>query len=327
MKKWLYIILIVFVSSVLGFSVFILKSSPAQAGVSVSVTVSICGNSTIDSGAEQCDNGGSNGACPATCSASCTTNSGGGSGSPGGGGGGGSAAPTTKVVLQGKAYPLAPIAVLIDGKTSAVIKADSGANFKIEFPIVNSGIYTFSLWAEDKEGRRSITLSFTVTIGYGMTTTISNIFLPPTIELEKFNVLPGELLDISGQTSPESEMTISVQSPQEITQKTRASGLGDWQYSLNTVDLEEGSHATRVNAKDPSGLVSAFSKVLGFYVGKYSASQVCLQADFNKDGKTSLIDFSIMLFWWGKSNPCVDQNQDGVVNLPDFSILMYYWTG
>jgi len=40
-----------------------------------------------------------------------------------------------------------------------------------------------------------------------------------------------------------------------------------------------------------------------------------------------LVDFSIMLYWWGKYNPGVDMNQDGIVNLPDFSILMYYWTG
>ena len=43
----------------------------------------VCGNGAVESG-EQCDAGGSNGACPATCSASCTTNSCGG-GSGGGG--------------------------------------------------------------------------------------------------------------------------------------------------------------------------------------------------------------------------------------------------
>lgn len=47
-----------------------------------------CGNGILDAG-EACDNGGSNGACPATCSASCTSNSCGvtpGGGGPGGGG-------------------------------------------------------------------------------------------------------------------------------------------------------------------------------------------------------------------------------------------------
>jgi hypothetical protein len=40
---------------------------------STSGTGAVCGNGIIESG-EQCDTGGSNGTCPATCSVSCTTN-------------------------------------------------------------------------------------------------------------------------------------------------------------------------------------------------------------------------------------------------------------
>ncbi len=43
-------------------------------GASCGVTSPICGNGVVESG-EQCDNGTSNGPCPATCSTSCTTNS------------------------------------------------------------------------------------------------------------------------------------------------------------------------------------------------------------------------------------------------------------
>ena len=232
----------------------------------------------------------------------------------------------TKVVLQGKAYPGAKITVLIDGKVAALITADSLANFKAEITDITAGVWSFGLWAEDKEGRRSITFSFTVTVSAGMTTTISSIFIPPTIELDKVNVLKGETLNIFGQTAPESEITISVESP-EIVKKTKAGKEGDWDYPLDTSPLEEGSHTTRARAEDPTDLKSSYSKVLAFYVGKYRVAEICPKADFNKDGKTNLVDFSIMLYWWGKYNPCVDQNQDGIINLPDFSILMYYWTG
>jgi len=249
----------------------------------------------------------------------------------GGGGGGESSAlvPSieTKVILQGLAYPNAKITILIDGKVATLISADSQANFKSEITNITAGVYTFGLWANDKAGRKSITFSFTVMVAKDITTTVSNIFLPPTIELEKVNLSKGEDLNILGQTVPKSEITVSIGSPQEIIKKTTAANTGDWNDSLDTSVLDEGTHTARVKAETPEGLLSSYSNVLAFYVGKYGIAQVCPGADFNKDKKVNLTDFSILLYWWGKNNPCVDLNGDGIVNLPDFSILMYYWTG
>lgn len=345
-KKWIIIFSLIFTVSGISLLVFNLNITPAEAEVAVSARIlSVCGNDILEDG-EQCDTSKLGGqtcvtrgyiggtlACyppgPANeCSfntSACTSPAPPPSG--GGGGGGGASTPSTTVVLQGKAYPSASITVLIDGKTGTIAKADSGANFKITLTTLNAGIYTFGLWAEDKEGRRSITFSFTVTIASGMTTTIGEIFLPPTIELSKANIVPGEMLDIFGQTAPESSITISVQSDEEIVKKTTAQEDGDWKYSFHTAVLGEGSHMIRAKAEDEAGLISSFSKVLGFYVGKYTAAQISPRADFNKDDKTNLVDFSIMLYWWGKYNPNIDQNQNGIVDLPDFSILMYWWSG
>lgn len=282
-----------------------------------------CGDGYVWSGTEECDDG--NNVSGDGCSAACQTESGTPPPPPPGGGGG--TTPTvTKVILQGKAYPQAKITVLTDGKVSTVITGDSQANFKVELTTLTAGTYTFGLWAEDKSGRKSITFSFTTNVTSGMTTTVSGIFIPPTIELEKVNLSRGEILNILGQTAPESEITISVES-QEIIKKSASDEEGDWDYSFDTAIIDEGSHTTRAKAESPEGLLSSFSKVLGFYIGKYGATEICSKADFNKDGKTNLVDFSIMLFWWGKYNPCVDQNQNETVNLPDFSILMYWWTG
>lgn len=331
-------ILIGLIFYLVPLNIFEARADVATISVSVEVT-SICGNDSVE-GDEQCDGSDLGGqtcvslgyyggtlACKADCTfdtSGCTTVP---PPSPPAGG-----APTppppvvTKVVLQGKAYPLASITVLQDGKVATVIKADSGANFKVEITNITAGVYTFGLWAEDKEGRRSITFSFTVTVTSGRTTTVSGIFIPPTIELDKVNVLKGEILNIFGQTASESKITISVESP-EIVKTTKAEKDGDWKYPFDTSPLDEGSHTTRAKAESPEGLKSSYSKVLAFYVGKYTVAEIAPKADFNKDGKTNLIDFSIMLYWWGKYNPAIDQNRDGIVNLPDFSILMYYWTG
>jgi len=52
-------------------------------------------------------------------------------------------------------------------------------------------------------------------------------------------------------------------------------------------------------------------------------------ADINEDGKVNLVDFSILLYWFGKplNDKGVDLNGDGEIDLSDFSILAFYWTG
>ena len=232
----------------------------------------------------------------------------------------------TKVILQGKSYPCRVVTVLQDGKVVTSSPADPQANFKVEITDITPGVWSFSVWAEDKEGRKSLPFSFSTYVSKGVTTTISGIFLPPTVEIDKTSLSRGEVLNILGQTAPQSEVSIHIGSP-EIIRKTKAESDGTYFYPFDTSDSEEGSHTVRSKATSPEGLLSTFSQVLAFYVGKYGMAEICPKADFNKDGKTNLVDFSIMLYWWGKYNPCVDQNADGIVNLPDFSILMYYWTG
>jgi hypothetical protein len=336
MKKWILILLVIILSVYLFFA-FKFSLTPAEAGVSVTAHISaICGNNIKEEG-EQCDGNDLGGqTCTSlgysggtlSCYSNCTFNT---SNCFFAGGGGGAPPPPpptqTMVILQGKAYPLAKITILKDGEVGQITSADINANFKTEIRNISAGVWNFSLWAEDSKGRRSITISFTVTILEGKITTISNIFIPPTIELEKNKVAKGETLNIYGQSAPESQISIHVESPEEIIKTTMAKKTGDWDYPLDTSPLEEGMHTTRARAESPEGLKSAFSSVLAFYVGKYKPEEICPRADFNKDGRTNLIDFSILLYWWGKYNPCVDMNGDGIVNLPDFSILLYYWTG
>ncbi len=235
----------------------------------------------------------------------------------------------TKVILQGKAYPNAPITVLKDGQVVDLIQADKMANFKSEITDVKGNeTYTFGLWAVDKNNIRSITFNFTTYVAIGKTTVISNIFIPPTIYLEKDIIPRGEVVEIIGQTVPESEVTVHINSD-PIIEKTPADNEGDWEYSMDTGILEEGSHSAKANALDPGGVMSSFSKTLFFVVTEKEVF-LCRGADLNFDNRVDLVDFSILLFFWGSinpSNPCVDINQDGAIDLIDFSIMMYEWTG
>jgi len=255
-----------------------------------------------------------------------------GGGSSGGGGGGGSATTpvvtNTKVILQGKASPAAYLTALKDGQVIANTQANSQADFKIEVANLVAGIYTFGIWGEDNSGTRSITFSFTVNVASGTTTTVSNIFLPPTIALDKDSVKKGETIGILGQTVPQAQVEIHVSST-NIIEKVVASNLGSWFYNLDTSRLEEGVHSTRAKVSTADGLLSTFSQTKLFGVGVPISIEAATQtSDLNNDQKINLIDFSIILYNWGTpKNSATDLNNDGKVDLIDFSIMLYYWTG
>ena len=243
-------------------------------------------------------------------------------------GGGAPPPPPTKVVFKGRAYPDALLTILKNGKVAATFKAFSSGLFERELTGVAGGTYSFGIFAEDTEGRKSVTLSFTVGILPERTTTISGIFLSPTISLTPTQVEKGDVVNIAGQTFPESQVSIFVSS-KETVKKTRATPKGKWLYKLNTASLEERKHEARVKSFFEDGEQSPFSQTLAFLVLPPGAI-ICEGADLNFDGEVNIIDFSILLYFWKQQKPanrCADINFDGIVDIVDFSIMMYQWTG
>lgn len=329
-----FFLLIFFILGGLTLNFFYVQA--LEEAVSITATVEGCGND-IKEGSEQCDGSDLNsGTCVSrgyvsgtlSCNADCTFNTSNCSSGGGGGGGGGSPPPTeTKVIIKGKAYPLSSVTVLKDGKVITIATADSQADFKVEITDITAGVWTFGIWAEDKNGKKSITFSFTTSVISGMTTSISGIFLPPTINLSETVLQKGEILNILGQTAPESDISVFINSPEEIIEKTKAEIDGTWFLSFDTTPLEDGFHATRAKATSPEGLLSTFSQTLMFNIGEIIGG-IIKSADINGDGRVNLVDFSILLYNWGTpENLKADLNSDGEVNLIDFSIMMYWWTG
>lgn len=367
MSRYFNKIFCIFISLIFIIGFYGAINMANSAGMNTSVTITVCGNDILESGegcddgnitpgdgcssscqiegsdcgddiiedAEQCDGSNLNsetclsrGYASGTlsCNANCTFNTSG-CQSGGGGGGGGYVPPTaTKVILQGLAYPNALITILEDGKEVTSIQADSQANFKVELTNVTAGVYTFGLWAEDKNSLKSVVFNFTTSVAKNTITTISGIFLPPTIDLHTTSLLAGDILKVSGQTAPASQITIYVSSTNELVKEIAADNEGSWNHDLDTGDLETGGHAIRAKSTSFDGLISTFSKTLAFNING-EADFKFNPADLNKDGRVDLIDFSILLYWWGKDSETADINNDSIVDLIDFSILMYYWTG
>lgn len=241
--------------------------------------------------------------------------------------GGGGGVGETKVIFEGRAYPKAFITLLKDGKVAATFFAESSGLFRKELTGLAGGTYSFGIFAEDSEGRKSVTVSFTIGILSGFTTTISGIFVSPTISLTPTQVERGQDVDIAGQVFPESRVNIFV-SPQNIVKETTATKEGKWDYKLDTASLGEVEHYVKAMAFFGTGEQSSFSQTLSFLVLK-KGIKVCKGADLNFDGKVDIVDFSILLYFWNQTNPsnrCADINSDGRVDIIDFSIMMYWWS-
>ena len=107
---------------------------------------------------------------------------------------------------------------------------------------------------------------------------------------------------------------------------TVANLAGVWSYTLSTVSYQVDTYQLKARATLPGYTASSFSGISYLGVGTKAVPKG-LSADLNGDGKVNLIDFSILLFHWGKLYAPADLNRDGTVDLPDFSILLFQWTG
>lgn len=249
----------------------------------------------------------------------------------GGGGGGGGGTITVSgigtIVIKGIAYPQSTVVVLLDGNQAASIKADGSAKFDVTLSSVVAGGRIINIYSTDPNGRKSIIVTFNITVSAGTTVTLSDVLLPPTIDISAIQLNKGEILKIFGQAAPQASVNVHVLSEEVIT-KTITDSAGAYAIRFDTTKLTEDEHITKSRAT-VSDLVSPFSKVLQFIIGR--GVKQLKTADSNKDGRVNIIDFSILLYWWNaksaKGLDIADINRDGKVNIVDFSIMLFQWSG
>ncbi len=255
------------------------------------------------------------------------------SNSGGGGGtviGGGIAIPTT-VIFSGTAYPYAQIHILRDGMPVLTVNADSNGIFSATLSGLPAGSFSFALFATDQSGTASSMLTFPLILSSGARVTIQNLFFPPTINVNPQNVQQGESVHIFGHSVQNSAVTLHLTYPGGSMNTTAGTNsAGEYSFLINTRTGTLGTYSATTEAvrnipNNPK------SQTVFFTVGpSLPQNLICntVLADINCDGKVNISDFSILLFWYGKTNPPakVDLNHDGVVTIPDFSILLYYWT-
>jgi len=248
----------------------------------------------------------------------------------GGGGGGGSSSTKGSVHIKGLAYPNTRVVILKDGVIAATTVADPGAAFSVELDDLNSGKYTFGVYAEDSKGLKSTTFTFPVTVDDSITVTIDNVFLAPTIGVSSKLVKQGEPIGIFGTTAPSATITLHVHSAKEFVELVTATVAGVWFKQFDTSLLEKGGHIT-YSRSALNDRVTDQSATVAFAVGDTTIpNDTSMRSDLNNDKKVNIADFSMLLFYWRQNPPAsskADITKDGTVDISDLSIMLYDWTG
>lgn len=264
--------------------------------------------------------------------------SGGNSGSSGGGGFESSDAPYRsgdgRVVIEGYAFPNSNMTVLVDGQIAETGRANSQGVFSVTIEDIARGVYTFGVYATDPDGERSTTFSTSFSVQGARTSNLSNVNIMPTIVVTPDPVEVGSTAVVSGYSIPNAEITIENQNDKSKsslkTFTTTSNSSGFWTIDITTAGFSQGTYKVRAKAeRTVDSIETNFSDYTYYGVGQEADVQI--SADLNRDGSVNLVDFSILLFWWGTdggtSDPPADINRDGDVNLTDFSIMLFNWTG
>ncbi len=258
----------------------------------------------------------------------------------GGGGGNGGTPPVipTEVNFSGKAYPNRIVTLLKDAQLIDKTTASSDSDFEIVVTGLVGGTYLFSFYTEDIYETRSDLVTMSVNVINGAKTTVSGIFLPPTIETDKSIVKQGDELIIFGQAVGDGEVMIEINSgttSSSTTMTTDASGSGLYEYNFDTTEFSFGDYT--VKAKATFGEAeSSYGKTIAFSVEDENIFKepTFFIGDLNDDRRVDVVDFSIAAFWYKR--PLSEEfaeieterlNGDGKIDLIDFSIMAYYWTG
>lgn len=230
-------------------------------------------------------------------------------------------APTGDVRFTGDAFPSAIVTIMDGGAVVGTTVANATSFFDKTIAGLQPVIHTFSIFAQALDGRRTLTISFNVSVISGSTVTVSGILLPPILSVPSNEKRPIFLLE-SGLARHNSTVTTFTNNTDTITKQASTNSGGEWALTVDKI-LHLGTHTVSALVEDGGGGQSVLTNPESF--------QILLSADLSIDNLVGLTDFSILMFNYGTSNPpnlAADINDNGgTVDLVDFSVMMFYWTG
>lgn len=229
--------------------------------------------------------------------------------------------PNGDVRFTGDAFPNALVTILDGGAVAGTTTANATSFLDKTISGLSPTTHTFGIFAQSLDGRKTLTLSFNITVISGMTITVSGILLPPILTTPTQEKRPKTFVQ-SGLARHNSTVNTFTVGPTNLNNQATTNSIGEWQINVPQV-MHLGAHSISALVNDGSGGQSVLTNP--------TTAEILLSADLNIDNLVSLTDFSMLMFSYGLANPpnvAADINDNGgPVDLVDFSVMMFYWTG
>lgn len=240
--------------------------------------------------------------------------------------GGGGMTYESGVRFSGLAYPNAVITIQKGFGGTTTVVADASGAFSILVPETSWQLFT--LFATDTAGRKSTLLNFPTILYSGYITDITGIRFAPTITTDKLSIKKGDFLTVEGAALPRKVVEVVFEGQGGRTFTLTADDEGVYRMTI-PLALPEGEYTLRSRYTGDTRTSKAIRIIVGTASILRNEATTNIPGDCNVDQRVTLVDFSVLAYWYGKENPprCVDTNQDGIINLVDFSILAFYWNG
>ncbi len=304
--------------------------------VDIYATVAGCGDAQIQSG-EQCDGSNTSGAtCESlgfdsgslTCSSACTFITAACTLNPPSSGGGtrttnnSAASSNTNVVMFGVAPPQSTIFLLKDGQRVAAVPVKSDGTFQVTLAGLGAGTFRFSLIGEKSGFSPIASEAIPVRVLKGATTKVGPVTLPP---FTRFLPNNGQVT-VEGYAPGNDIVSLFINGTPVKEVKPAADGFFEFEFTPDqSVTLQVG-----VSNGDET-IILTEPVYYPLRDGDTSPQlEVCvLPGDINGDCRIGPADFFISRYRYviNQFSDRFDFNKDGQISIVDFSIMAFYWTG
>ena len=155
--------------------------------------------------------------------------------------------PDTTLAVSGYASPGAFVSIYDNNTLIGTTLASSNARFSKNFVALESGLHNLKLDYMDKSGRKSNSITDTVSVAFHKETAVE-YFLPPTFEVSPSKVAESDMVTFSGSSVPGAQLQISIDGGNTVL-RPQVDASGNYSISMATDGYFFGQHPSSVTAK------------------------------------------------------------------------------
>jgi len=170
--------------------------------------------------------------------------------------------------INGLTSPNAHITFIENNAVIGTTQANQQGEYSKDITYPGDGIHTVSFYATNQKGITTSTITITVAVYTHAITTVDNILIPPTIEIDDsvHTTNPNENIIFSGTSAPNTTITLVTG---DLSKQTTTNTQGNWQIAFTGDQFLVGTHTAVAKAQTTSGILSENSEVVTFKINEY----------------------------------------------------------